>query len=123
MPERLRARVAVEAAHPNYWYRFVGLDGAVVGIERFGLSAPGAQAMEALGMTVDSVVAAVHRGIDAGRSRTMTVLAMTDLPLAGKRVLIREDLNVPIKNGVVTSDARIVAALPTLDVRSRRALR
>ena len=35
--------------------------------------------------------------------------------LAGKRVLIREDLNVPVKNGVVTSDARIVAALPTLE--------
>jgi phosphoglycerate kinase len=45
----------------------------------------------------------------------MTVLAMADLPLAGKRVLIREDLNVPVKNGVVTSDARIVAALPTLE--------
>ena len=39
---------------------------------------------------------------------------MTDLPLAGKRVLIREDLNVPVKDGVVTSDARIRAALPTL---------
>jgi phosphoglycerate kinase len=44
----------------------------------------------------------------------MTVLAMTQLSLAKKRVLIREDLNVPVKNGVVTSDARIVAALPTL---------
>ena len=44
----------------------------------------------------------------------MKVLSMADLPLAGKRVLIREDLNVPIKNGVVTSDARIRAALPTL---------
>jgi phosphoglycerate kinase len=39
---------------------------------------------------------------------------MTDLDLAGKRVLIREDLNVPVKNGKVTSDARIEAALPTL---------
>ena len=45
----------------------------------------------------------------------MRVRAMTDLALAGKRVLIREDLNVPIKKGVVTSDARIVAALPTLE--------
>ena len=53
IPSAIRARVAVEAAHPNYWYRFVGLDGAVVGIDRFGLSAPGAQVMEALGMTVD----------------------------------------------------------------------
>jgi phosphoglycerate kinase len=44
----------------------------------------------------------------------MTVLKMTDLDLQGKRVLIREDLNVPIKDGKVTSDARILASLPTI---------
>lgn len=44
----------------------------------------------------------------------MSVLAMTDFDLRGKRVLIREDLNVPIKDGKVTSDARLRAALPTL---------
>jgi phosphoglycerate kinase len=44
----------------------------------------------------------------------MHVLRMADLNLAGKRVLIREDLNVPIKGGLVSSDARIRAALPTL---------
>src|SRR5512134_2079909 len=42
------------------------------------------------------------------------VVRMTDLELKGKRVLIREDLNVPVKNGVVTSDARIRASLPTI---------
>ena len=47
----------------------------------------------------------------------MTVLKMTDLDLQGKRVLIREDLNVPVKDGVVTSDARILASLPTTIVR------
>ena len=45
----------------------------------------------------------------------MTVLNMTDLELAGRRVLIREDLNVPIKEGVVTNDARIRASLPTVE--------
>lgn len=44
----------------------------------------------------------------------MSVIKMSDLDLKGKRVLIREDLNVPVKNGKVTSDARIVASLPTI---------
>jgi phosphoglycerate kinase len=44
----------------------------------------------------------------------MSILKMTDLDLAGKRVLIREDLNVPIKDGKITSDKRIQASLPTI---------
>src|SRR3546814_14018419 len=44
----------------------------------------------------------------------MTIQRMSDLDLAGKRVLIRQDLNVPVEGGKVTSDLRILASLPTL---------
>ena len=44
----------------------------------------------------------------------MAIIKMTDLDLKGKRVLIREDLNVPVKNGKVTSDKRIQASMPTI---------
>jgi phosphoglycerate kinase len=45
----------------------------------------------------------------------MSVIRLTDLDLAGKRVLIRADLNVPVKEGKVTSDARITASMPTFE--------
>lgn len=45
----------------------------------------------------------------------MNLIKMSDIDLAGKRVLIREDLNVPIKEGMITSDQRLQAALPTLN--------
>lgn len=44
----------------------------------------------------------------------MNLIQMSDVDLSGKRVLIREDLNVPIKDGMITSDQRLQAALPTL---------
>jgi len=68
----------------------------------------------------------VHARFDAGPRQlgespfssptepAMSILRMTDLDLAGKRVLIRQDLNVPVADGKVTSDQRIVASLPTL---------
>ncbi len=60
IPAGCRKRVAVEAGVPHTWYKYVGLDGKVVGIDRFGLSAPGDQIMEELGVTVETVAAAVR---------------------------------------------------------------
>ncbi|MGL9774489.1 MAG: phosphoglycerate kinase [Sodalis sp. (in: enterobacteria)] len=53
----------------------------------------------------------------------MAVIKMTDLDLAGKRVFIRSDLNVPVKDGKVTSDARIRAALPTIEAALKQGAR
>ena len=50
----------------------------------------------------------------------MTIVRMSDLDLAGKRVLIRQDLNVPVADGNITSDQRIVASLPTLKLALER---
>ena len=60
LPAAITARVAVEAAHKDYWYKFVGLNGAVVGMETFGESAPIADLMKHFGFTVEAVVAAVE---------------------------------------------------------------
>lgn len=56
LPKSCRARVAIEAGVPELWYRYVGIDGKVVGLTTFGLSAPGNQVMERLGITAQSVV-------------------------------------------------------------------
>jgi len=54
------ARVAVEAAHQDFWYKYVGLDGAVVGMSTFGESAPINDLMEHFGFTVENVVDTVN---------------------------------------------------------------
>ena len=59
LPPSIRARVAVEALHADYWHKFVGLDGRVVGMTSFGESAPGGVLMNEFGFTVDNVVANV----------------------------------------------------------------
>jgi transketolase len=58
LPPSVRKRVSVEAGVTPLWRQFVGLDGAVVGIDRFGISAPGATVFKELGVTVEAVVAA-----------------------------------------------------------------
>ncbi len=65
LPKSCRARVAIEASVPMTWMGYVGLDGVVVGINRFGLSAPGGEVMKELGMTAERVVEAA-RGLKVG---------------------------------------------------------
>ncbi len=60
LPSHVLARVAVEAGHADYWYKFVGLDGRVVGMTSFGESAPGDVLMQEYGFTVDNVMVAVE---------------------------------------------------------------
>lgn len=60
LPDNCRSRVAIEAGVGGLWYKYTGLDGKIVSIDRFGLSAPGGTVMEVLGMTAKSVVAAVE---------------------------------------------------------------
>ncbi len=56
LPSSVKARLAVEAASSFGWYRFVGLEGKVVGLDRFGASAPGKVVMEKLGFSAENVV-------------------------------------------------------------------
>lgn len=60
LPPSCRRRIAVEAAIPDYWYKYVGLDGAVLGVPRFGASAPGPDVFRHFGLTVAGVVERVN---------------------------------------------------------------
>jgi transketolase len=60
LPPSCRRRVAIEAGVSDLWRKYVGLDGKVVGIDRFGLSAPGHVAMKELGITTEAVVTAAR---------------------------------------------------------------
>ncbi|WP_373091469.1 transketolase [Zhongshania sp.] len=60
LPSHIPARVAVEAAHRDYWYKYVGLDGRIVGMDTFGESAPAEALFEYFGITTDAVVDAVE---------------------------------------------------------------
>ena len=60
LPSHLLARLAVEASHQDWWYKYVGLDGRVVGMNSFGESAPGPVLMKEFGFTVENVIEAVE---------------------------------------------------------------
>ncbi|KAJ1563228.1 hypothetical protein HK405_015005 [Cladochytrium tenue] len=60
LPPSVRKRVAIEAGATQSWYKYVGLDGHVIGIDRFGLSGPGNLVMKELGITADAVVEAAR---------------------------------------------------------------
>jgi transketolase len=63
LPSEVLARVAVEAGHTDVWYKYVGLDGRVVGMSTYGESAPAPALYQHFGLTVDNVVAAVEEVI------------------------------------------------------------
>lgn len=65
LPSTVRARVAIEAAHPSGWEKYTGDRGAVIGIDTFGASAPGPQVMEQYGFTVENVVQHVKKVLQA----------------------------------------------------------
>jgi transketolase len=61
LPKQIKKRVAVEAASPLGWHRWTGDEGAIIGVERFGASAPGEEVLQHLGFTVENVVATALR--------------------------------------------------------------
>lgn len=65
LPPTVRARLAVELGSPQGWHRYVGDRGEVLGVERFGASAPASELLHAFGFTVDNLVQRAHRLLDA----------------------------------------------------------
>ncbi|ABC28393.1 transketolase [Hahella chejuensis KCTC 2396] len=65
LPLEVSARIAIEAAHQDFWYKYVGLDGRIVGMSTFGESAPANLLFEEFGFTVDNVVAQAQDLLDS----------------------------------------------------------
>ena len=65
LPLEVTNRVAVEAAIEDYWYKYVGLDGRVVGMSTFGESAPAGDLFKEFGFTVDNIVAVAGELLEA----------------------------------------------------------
>ncbi|AQZ94535.1 transketolase [Halopseudomonas phragmitis] len=60
LPLEVGARIAIEAAHTDFWYKYVGLDGRIIGMQSFGESAPAPALFEEFGFTLDNVLAAAE---------------------------------------------------------------
>ncbi|MCY1515854.1 Transketolase 1 [compost metagenome] len=65
LPVQVGARIAIEAAHADYWYKYVGLEGRVIGMTSFGESAPAAALFEHFGFTVENVLEVAAELLDA----------------------------------------------------------
>ncbi len=61
LPSSVTRRIAIEAAHPDYWYKFVGFEGRVIGVDRFGESAPAEPLFKEFGITTDKLVATAEQ--------------------------------------------------------------
>jgi transketolase len=64
LPVQVGARIAIEAAHVDYWYKYVGLEGRVIGMSSFGESAPAGALFEHFGFTVENIVATAEELLD-----------------------------------------------------------
>ncbi|MCY1359322.1 Transketolase 1 [compost metagenome] len=65
LPVEIGARIAIEAAHTDFWYKYVGLEGRVIGMSSFGESAPAAALFEHFGFTVENVLSVAEELLDA----------------------------------------------------------
>jgi len=61
LPATVRKRLAVEAAQQDFWYKYVGLDGAIIGMKTFGESAPGAEVFKHFGFTAENILEAIEK--------------------------------------------------------------
>ena len=60
LPPNVTKRVAIEAAHTNFWHKYIGPEGVIVGIDSFGASAPGEQLFARYGFTSENIEEAVE---------------------------------------------------------------
>ena len=65
LPLQVGARIAIEAAHADFWYKYVGLEGRIIGMTTFGESAPAAQLFEEFGFTLDNILETAAELLDA----------------------------------------------------------